>query len=239
MPSRSEQARRGATGTPAPKARATKPNQRRGRGRPPGAHSGTTREDILAAARQVMIDRGYGHASLRDVAERAGVDTALVSYYFGSKRALYDELMREVYEGIAAQIGEVVVGDFDDEVDRIRAFVHEAIEALSGDPYAPALITMQAAVYGLSNDHDGFVSGMRAISAMLMDKAGDELAPWVRESNPDYLVLAIGGACEFLFTGGPHILGYERARDIPQKVRRDYAAVVAEMIVAGVRRRDG
>ena len=50
-----------------------------------------TREQILAAAREAFNERGFSGTSLRDIATRAGVDVALVSYYFGGKTALFGE----------------------------------------------------------------------------------------------------------------------------------------------------
>ena len=47
-----------------------------------------TRLRILDAARDVLVQRGYGDASTRAVAERAGVQLSLVHYHFGSKQQL-------------------------------------------------------------------------------------------------------------------------------------------------------
>jgi AcrR family transcriptional regulator len=72
-----------------PPAVATGTMQRRRRsppGRPPG--SPPNREAILAAARALFIERGYERATMRAIAARAGVDSALVHHYFGSKDRL-------------------------------------------------------------------------------------------------------------------------------------------------------
>jgi len=49
----------------------------------------TAREDILQAARDLFAKNGFGNTSLRAVATRAGVDVALIPYYFGNKRGLF------------------------------------------------------------------------------------------------------------------------------------------------------
>jgi AcrR family transcriptional regulator len=56
-------------------------------GRRPGPS--TTRADILAAARELFAGRGYDATTVRMVAERAGVDPALVVRAFGGKDALF------------------------------------------------------------------------------------------------------------------------------------------------------
>jgi AcrR family transcriptional regulator len=57
------------------------------RGRRPGAPD--TRADILAAARVLFADRGFGRTTIRAVAADAGVDPALVHHYFGTKDDLF------------------------------------------------------------------------------------------------------------------------------------------------------
>ena len=49
-----------------------------------------TRERLLTEGRRLMWMRGYGAVSLREIATAAGVDVALVSRYFGSKRGLFE-----------------------------------------------------------------------------------------------------------------------------------------------------
>src|SRR5262245_6380950 len=59
----------------------------RPRGRRPG--SSDTREAILAAARERFAASGYDRTRVRDVAADAGVDAALVHYFFKSKDGLF------------------------------------------------------------------------------------------------------------------------------------------------------
>jgi AcrR family transcriptional regulator len=48
-----------------------------------------TRAEILQVARLVFCERGYEGAGTREIAERAGVNSALISRYFGSKEGLF------------------------------------------------------------------------------------------------------------------------------------------------------
>ena len=52
------------------------------------------KEAILGAAREQFTAHGYDGATLRAIAAEAGVDVALVSYYFGSKSGLFVESLR-------------------------------------------------------------------------------------------------------------------------------------------------
>lgn len=64
------------------------------RGRPPKAQTnavgGDTRGLILDAAEDLFSKHGFYGVTIREVAREAGVDTALVHYYFGAKRGLFD-----------------------------------------------------------------------------------------------------------------------------------------------------
>lgn len=67
----------------------------RKRGRPPGRPAGNdvgsdTRERILDAAEEQFSAHGFWGVTIREVAEQAKVDTALLHYYFNTKRGLFD-----------------------------------------------------------------------------------------------------------------------------------------------------
>ncbi|MDO8187482.1 TetR family transcriptional regulator [Conexibacter sp. JD483] len=64
-----------------------KSSSRKRRG--PRGDGAQAREAILAAAREQFGARGYDAATLRGIATAAGVDVALVSYYFGAKSDLF------------------------------------------------------------------------------------------------------------------------------------------------------
>ncbi|MFD7439632.1 TetR family transcriptional regulator [Streptomyces sp. NPDC059861] len=89
----------------------------RRRGRPPRTESGDTRDRILAAAREEFSERGYEKTSVRGIAKAAGVDSALVHHYFGTKEQVFQEALEAVFapalkapdvifEGPADQVGE-------------------------------------------------------------------------------------------------------------------------------------
>jgi AcrR family transcriptional regulator len=65
---------------------------RRRPGRPAG--SSDTRDRILTSARVLFARNGIGNTSIRAVAAAAGVDSALVHHYFGSKEKLFAAAVR-------------------------------------------------------------------------------------------------------------------------------------------------
>ena len=60
-------------------------------GRPRGESD--ARERIIKAAQEAFVLSGYAGATIRSIAREAGVDHALVNYYFGTKDNLFSETM--------------------------------------------------------------------------------------------------------------------------------------------------
>ncbi|MDE9367026.1 TetR family transcriptional regulator [Luteipulveratus sp. YIM 133132] len=101
------------------------------RGRPRGRPR--TRERIAEVARQEFLEHGYRGATVRGIAAAAEVDSALISYHFGSKEALFGEVMELQCIG-ARGLSAAFEGDLAGLADRILDAVTSAWE---GDAAAP------------------------------------------------------------------------------------------------------
>ena len=73
---------------------AREPRKRRGRGRPRGDTAGNVRERLLHAARELFLRYGYRAVSSRQIGAAAGVNFAMIRYYFGGKPGLYREILQ-------------------------------------------------------------------------------------------------------------------------------------------------
>jgi AcrR family transcriptional regulator len=67
--------------------------------RPDGA---ATRSHLLETAGQVFAERGYADATSKEICERAGTPMASVNYHFGSREALYEEVLVEAHRQIVS-----------------------------------------------------------------------------------------------------------------------------------------
>ncbi|WP_214407580.1 TetR/AcrR family transcriptional regulator [Pseudonocardia lacus] len=83
-----------------------RPGRRRGR-RPGGAD---TRAQLLDAARAEFAERGFDGATVRAIAERAGVDAAMVNHWFGGKDALFTATL-DIPVDPAVIVSDVLPGD--------------------------------------------------------------------------------------------------------------------------------
>jgi AcrR family transcriptional regulator len=68
--------------------------RRRGRGRPRAGTAGKVRERLLQAAQELFLRYGYRAVSSRQIGAAAGVNFAMIRYYFGGKPGLYREILQ-------------------------------------------------------------------------------------------------------------------------------------------------
>ena len=95
---------------------------RRRPGRPLGADGAETRLKILHSARQVFATTGYERASLKQIAQEAGLTRNAIAHYYPSKVALYGAAL--------ASVQEVVAGRILDDAKRVAGSVHRRVMAV-------------------------------------------------------------------------------------------------------------
>lgn len=99
----------------------------------------TTETRILGAARAVFIRRGTGGARMQEIAEEAGVNQALLHYYFRSKNQLAQAVFRELAVRIVPSITSIFASEGDLAL-KIERFVHTYIDVVRQNPFIPGYI---------------------------------------------------------------------------------------------------
>jgi AcrR family transcriptional regulator len=92
-----------------------------------------TRSKILAAARTQFIAVGYRAATVRSIAAEAGVDPALISYFFGSKQHLFGEALA-LRANPAEIIAEAMAGPLDELPRRLLTVLLETWDQPENQP---------------------------------------------------------------------------------------------------------
>ena len=88
--------------------------------------SGESRERILQAAVQLFARQGYGNTGLRELSREAGVNLAMVNYFFGSKKALLKEILDVFFTGYL-QVARRELSGQDELACKLRRFIHSSI----------------------------------------------------------------------------------------------------------------
>ncbi|MDX1319111.1 MAG: TetR/AcrR family transcriptional regulator [Oceanospirillum sp.] len=79
----------------------TTPRKKQGPGRP--SQPSEARQQLLNAGLKLFTEQGYKPVSTRMIAREAGVDAAMIRYYFGSKIGLFETIIRETFTPIIDQ----------------------------------------------------------------------------------------------------------------------------------------
>jgi TetR/AcrR family transcriptional regulator len=174
------------------------------------AKDGDTEKRILDAARTVFIRRGTAGARMQEIAEEAGVNQALLHYYFRSKERLSEAVFTETAGRMFPAVVGILGGEFtiDEKIDRI---VETYLDTMSRSPFLPGYI--------LSELHHhperipkllGNVAG-RTFSATLlpvMEKLDKQLASEARKGHirrigAQQFVVNLLSLCVFPFAARP------------------------------------
>ncbi|MBX6330306.1 MAG: TetR/AcrR family transcriptional regulator [Gemmatimonadaceae bacterium] len=112
---------------------------RRSREAPPPAADGDTEQRILEAAHRVFVRRGTAGARMQEIAAEAGVNHALLHYYFRSKAAL----ARAVFQTVARRLLPPVMAALGSDApieEKVEQVIHLEIDHLSQHPFLPAYL---------------------------------------------------------------------------------------------------
>src|SRR5262249_47769384 len=124
--------------TARPAAKRTAPRQAR------GPADGDTEQRILDAAHAVFVRRGTAGARMQEIAAEAGVNQALLHYYFRSK----DQLARAAFERAGSQLMPAIIRVMASALpleEKVAQVVGLELEHLSRAPYLPGYIIGEVA----------------------------------------------------------------------------------------------
>jgi TetR/AcrR family transcriptional regulator len=203
------------------------------------AKDSDTERRILDAARNVFIRRGTSGARMQEIAEEAGVNQALLHYYFRSKERLSEAVFSETAGRMFPAVIGILGGDFTigEKIDRI---VETYLDNMLRTPFLPGYI--------LSELHHhperiprliGSVTGGSLSSALapVIEKLDKQLASEARKGNirrisAQQFVVNLLSLCVFPFAARPMFRaafdlddnGFERLiatrrKELPQFIR--------------------
>lgn len=93
-------------------------------------------EKILAAAHKVFTTKGMAGARMQDIADEAGINKALLHYYFKDKDKLFETIFMAEAHKFFPKINAIFQSD-DPLFEKIEKFVNEYIDEMQQNPYLP------------------------------------------------------------------------------------------------------
>jgi TetR/AcrR family transcriptional regulator len=99
----------------------------------------TTEEKILEAARKVFVMKGMYGARMQDIADEAGINKALLHYYFRNKEMLFEKIFMEAAGKLFPRINAIFIAD-EPLFTKIEKFCDEYINVVLENPYLPLFV---------------------------------------------------------------------------------------------------
>lgn len=206
-----------------------------GGGSPP-SDDRATRERILSAAHRVFVRKGSANARTQEIADGAGVNKALVHYYFGTKALLADAVFAAAAAELMPRIFGIVGSETRSIEDKVRAVVQEQIDFHSTRPYLARYVVVEAhtepaRLRQLMSPH-----GAAPLSALRRQLAEGASAKTIRHISAEQFVVNLMSLCVFPFIARPifeQVIGLdaEHFPDFLDARRRE----LADFFLAGLR----
>jgi AcrR family transcriptional regulator len=162
-------------------------SQKRKRGRPAGRspQGEATRRRLYDVATRLVAERGYEGATLREVAERAGVSPSLLYRYFPSKRAVVLAFYDELSDRYAREAAAVPDGTWR---DRFAFALQASLRVLA--PHRPTLRALAPAMLG--QGEEGLFAGSTAFSRARVQSAFREAVAGASDAPAPRIAQALG-----------------------------------------------
>lgn len=158
----------------------------------------STEEKIKEAASKVFTKKGYGNARTRDIAEEAGINLALLNYYFRSKEKLFEIVMADRMQklfGILVPILNDSETSLEEKFERITAHY---INMLIEHPDLPIFVLSE-----IRNDPDRFSNRLQAKTLLTQSVFVKQLLERKTSINPFHLLMNLLGMTVFPFVAKP------------------------------------
>jgi AcrR family transcriptional regulator len=163
-----------------------------------------TQELILEAARKVFIRDGFDGARMQDIANVAGINKALLHYYYKNKESLFNLVFEDAFAAFVPQIHAIFSGN-GDAVEKLCKYVEAHIDLLLQKPDLPTFV-----IHEIHRDPDRFFNNL--ISKMpgpppfasFMGQLMQEMSEGkIREMDPRFVWMNVMAMTVFPFVAAP------------------------------------
>jgi AcrR family transcriptional regulator len=163
----------------------------------------STEEKIKAAAKKLFTQKGFAATRTRDIAEEAGINLALLNYYFRSKQKLYDIIMMENFRQFIQGISVNVYDEKTSIQEKIEKIVIAYIDFLTLNPHLPLFILneIKGNPSRIAAQVNEDVSPMRSHLLKQLEEAGK--AGKITPIDPFHFMANLVGMTIFPFVGKP------------------------------------
>ena len=163
----------------------------------------TTEEKILAAAKKVFVRSGMAGARMQDIADEAGINKAMLHYYFRNKEKLFEVIFREAAARLFPKLNLIFESDLS-LFEKIEKFTAQYIDVILENPYLPLFVLNE-----IHRDPEAFLTHIWQRENMPRpEKFLDQIEREIKKGNikrisPLQLLLNLISLCIFPFMARP------------------------------------
>jgi AcrR family transcriptional regulator len=159
----------------------------------------STEEKIKAAARKVFTKKGFSAALTRDIAEEAGINLALLNYYFRSKEKLFDMVMMENLQQFLLGLKSVLQEEKSTLGEKVSQIAEEYISMLKANPDLPLFVLTE-----MRANPEKLVNNMGVKKLLVESVFFKQLLQATKgKIHPFHLLINIMGMTVFPFVAAP------------------------------------
>ncbi|HEY4062925.1 MAG TPA: TetR/AcrR family transcriptional regulator [Puia sp.] len=176
-------------------------------------NEGSTEERIKEAARKLFTKKGFAATRTRDIAEEAGINLALLNYYFRSKQKLFDLIMLENFRQFIQGISVKVYDETATLGEKIGQIATAYIDFLTLHPDLPLFVLneLRGNPSKIAEQINEEVSPMRSHLIKQLQTSGK--AGKIPANDPFHFIANLIGLTVFPFVGKPILQRVTGAND--------------------------
>lgn len=164
-------------------------------------------QQILEAAEELFLDKGFAMTSTTEIAKKAGCNQALIHYYFRTKENLFLKLFESKFIQFASSINPVVFEGLRFE-DKLKAIIDSHISMIARSPKIPFLLLNEVTIN--SERFEKIIEEIKTlvipiVMGLSADLIREERAGTIRKVDPFHLLFSIISMDVFMFIARPFI----------------------------------
>jgi AcrR family transcriptional regulator len=220
-----------------PAAPKTQPRGRTRQGRPRLQDIDDKRSAIISATRELMKTQKPANITREAVARTAGVDPALIRYYFGDKGALFREVVWQTTDELHRKLAAVQEAP-GTTIERLRARLHVWLDVFVSNPHYSELVVENVFYGGLPESEEMLKTFVQRAFPDVERLVSEGVASGeIRAVEPRFVYLTLIGLAEYYATAAPLIAELFGTPDAPREQAQAYGRYAADLMIDGLRQR--
>ena len=162
-----------------------------------------TEELIKEAAKKIFVKKGFAGARMQEIADEAGINKALLHYYYRNKAKLFEVIFDETFHVLLPRLSQILTADTN-LIEKLETFIPMYIHTIRQNPHIPLFVLNE-----LNQDSERFIAKVQAkvdpskLMGLMQQIQESIEAGVVKPFNPIQLFLNVLSMCAFPFVARP------------------------------------